>query len=629
MLSLRGVSELHWRSQNRLATPVVSPSDSTALIYSSTISFGPQDSDAWWIAYDAIQVANRELQTSNALLRDSKPPHLAISRIEGAISPSAMARHVSATGWKPVQAEIKISQIGKVVEMFGGEQLYGNDLSVALRELIQNASDAVRFRRELEPHGSSYEGKITVRLNDCKDSSGNYWLDVEDDGLGMSEAVLTGPLIDFGSSYMSSALVKYERPGLLSKGKKRIGQFGIGFFSSFMLSDEILVTSRPFDTGSNEQRTLHFKDGLGHRPVLLSDQNIGISFATSTRIRLKISEKNHKKLLRLPSNGRGEGNAISLQGLVGVICPMLDVDIAVDTNGNNKIIHHRKWFDEDRLNWLRRITAAEARNDIQLDKHLTEAAPLLDFIDPTEPNAGLACITSSAAGGVSTVGTLRESIVFNQFRDEFAGVIDYTPADPRRSRGAPKAGYKISTWASTQAIKHNEAHTKSFDLSRVAQRVADFGGDASPIALMLLNRELKDLPTIFNFIKDKGAVYAPLKYADFNNKEIAITVVRERHSGLLDHYRPGELEYLLPTIEACTDASSKLYRIPGDDNDSDIGFYSLLSNFAKKQGFALIGEVISHIEFAKYVGPDSPREDLEHGKIIGCSGLKIHIKSPD
>ncbi|EJU10736.1 molecular chaperone of HSP90 family protein [Sphingomonas sp. LH128] len=212
---------------------------------------------AWWIAYDALRVANHELQATDALLRDLALPPLQVNRIRGAETPDRLSALVQVNGWHPVLADVRISRVDRIVELFGGEKLYGHQMWVPVRELIQNAADAIRYRRELEPVTSAYSGRIVARLRD--DGSEHVWIDVEDDGIGMSEAVLTGPLIDFGESYISSSLVKAERPGLLSKGRKRTGKYGIGFFSAFMIADEISVLSRPFDAGVDQSRTLNTK----------------------------------------------------------------------------------------------------------------------------------------------------------------------------------------------------------------------------------------------------------------------------------------------------------------------------------------------------------------------------------
>jgi hypothetical protein len=623
MLRLHGVSELHWRAQNRLAAPVVSPYDSTALIFNSTIPFAPEDSDSWWIAHDAIQVANRELQASNALLRDLRLPSFAISRIEGALSPSALARFVAVRGWRPVQAEVKITQVQKVVEMFGGEQLYGHDSSVALRELIQNAADAIRFRRELEPDSAGYQGQIIVRLRPCEDDTNAFWLDVEDDGLGMSEAVLTGPLIDFGSSYVSSALVKAERPGLLSKGKKRIGKFGIGFFSSFMISDEVKVTSRSFDAGREALRTLYFQNGLGHRPLLLEEQPLGLSIMTSTRVRLRLTHESHAKLLTFPPTYNNQKKPITLPELVGALCPTLDVNVYVEVDGNLCLTHSRAWMQEDRLKWLRRIIVARTHSHEGIDKHLAESVQLLNYIDEADPSAGLACISGLGGAGVPSVGTLRASSVFSAFSDDFVGVIDFEPEDPRRGRGKAKASEKLPAWASDQAKRHQKIGTAPDVLVKIAQHVADFEGDASPIAVMRFNQKLVGIDVILNSLMNSEIIYAPLKYRGNNDTEVVITRVRERHSGYIDNYRPGELELLVPTIESGSEDNSNYYTVPYNKSTAEFGIFNIIFKLAAKSGFLIRAEIIERIEFAKYIGEASVRDGLVPGKIIACPGIKL------
>src|SRR3546814_289514 len=122
--------------------------------------------------------------------------------------------------------------------------------TVSLRELIQNAADAVQARRRFDERDSDY-GLISVGLEDRVDGT---WLLVEDNGIGMSELVLTGPLLDFGTSFWRSPLAMDEFPGLMAAGMTAIGRFGIGFFSVFMLGSEVRVYSRRFDLGVGDGR---------------------------------------------------------------------------------------------------------------------------------------------------------------------------------------------------------------------------------------------------------------------------------------------------------------------------------------------------------------------------------------
>ena len=89
--------------------------------------------------------------------------------------------------------------------------------------LIQNAVDAIRARRLVDDNASS--GKIKVRFG--KDIEGD-WVEVEDNGIGMSIDVLGGSLLDFGPSFWGSRQMIEEFPGLIGKGFSPTGTFGIG-----------------------------------------------------------------------------------------------------------------------------------------------------------------------------------------------------------------------------------------------------------------------------------------------------------------------------------------------------------------------------------------------------------------
>ena len=88
ILKLRGLSESHWRAQNKLTAPVVDGDDPKSLIFSSSNPYFEADADAWWIAYDAIQVAHAELQASSVLLNDLRLPTFSVDRIRSAESPT-------------------------------------------------------------------------------------------------------------------------------------------------------------------------------------------------------------------------------------------------------------------------------------------------------------------------------------------------------------------------------------------------------------------------------------------------------------------------------------------------------------------------------------------------------------
>src|SRR5206468_1958031 len=127
------------------------------------------------------------------------------------------------------ETQVRISDTAGLVQMLGGDRLYGNRPEVPLRELIQNSADAIRTRRALQNRGCEF-GRIIVRPGRDAETK-QSWVEVEDNGVGMSKEVLTGPLLDFGSAFWGTTLVHREFPGLAASGVQTTGQFGIGFFS--------------------------------------------------------------------------------------------------------------------------------------------------------------------------------------------------------------------------------------------------------------------------------------------------------------------------------------------------------------------------------------------------------------
>lgn len=136
----------------------------------------------------------------------------------------------------PHQYEFDIDQ-ARVLDLLTGHTLY-NDSSVVLRELTQNAVDAVRLQNsgpEGEP-SANHLGVVKVRWDSTR-----RVLEVEDHGTGMTQQMIEDNFLKVGSSrYRDDEFVKrYPRFHAISR-------FGIGVLSTFMLADSVeVVTSHP------------------------------------------------------------------------------------------------------------------------------------------------------------------------------------------------------------------------------------------------------------------------------------------------------------------------------------------------------------------------------------------------
>ena len=203
----------------------------------------------------------------------------------GAENPETLAKQIVAHGWRPVNAEIMVSDPIHLARTLGGRNLYGDRVISPIRELLQNAVDAVRARRKMEGRSSEW-GKITLSFENLGDA---IWLHIDDNGIGMSERTIVGALLDFGGSLWRSGRLQQEWPGLESKGLESIGKYGIGFFSIFLLGDQVKVASKRYDGGAADIRVLEFSE-IGRRPILRSGSMSELPADCNTRVSVKIND---------------------------------------------------------------------------------------------------------------------------------------------------------------------------------------------------------------------------------------------------------------------------------------------------------------------------------------------------
>jgi len=117
-----------------------------------------------------------------------------------------------------------------------------SEKEIFLRELISNASDASdKLRFEALKDDSLYEedADLKIRVEYNKD---NKTITVLDNGIGMSREDVVehlGTIAKSGTQEFFKSLT-----GDQSKDSRMIGQFGVGFYSSFMVSEKVEVTTR-------------------------------------------------------------------------------------------------------------------------------------------------------------------------------------------------------------------------------------------------------------------------------------------------------------------------------------------------------------------------------------------------
>ena len=157
-----------------------------------------------------------------------------------------------------------------------------SEREIFLRELISNASDALDKRKYLsltdkKIAGSSEAPEIKIEINNKEKT-----LTISDNGIGMNEEDLKSSL---GTIARSGTKAFLEQISKNSKEKKSdmsmIGQFGVGFYASFMVADNVEVVSKK---AGEEQAWKWFSDGkTGFNLEKSNKDNIGTSITLSLK----------------------------------------------------------------------------------------------------------------------------------------------------------------------------------------------------------------------------------------------------------------------------------------------------------------------------------------------------------
>ena len=116
---------------------------------------------------------------------------------------------------------------------------------IFLRELISNASDAIDklyYKSLTDKSIKVNKDDLEISINFDKDLR---TITVSDNGCGMSESDLENNL---GTIAKSGSLAFKEMNEVKNKDIDIIGQFGVGFYSAFMVADEITVMSKAYDS---------------------------------------------------------------------------------------------------------------------------------------------------------------------------------------------------------------------------------------------------------------------------------------------------------------------------------------------------------------------------------------------
>lgn len=477
-----GESVNHWKFQEKLYQPRL---EGDRLIYTAKSSFNIEDASAWWLCFDILNAIDNELRKVDSLLADTHRERFAARGVSQAEEPSRLSRIIKTDGWQPVDTSIRVSAVADLISTLGGRDLYGDRVTPPLRELIQNAADAVRARRLIDNLPEDW-GEIIISTG--QDSSG-CWIQIQDTGIGMSGAVITGPLLDFGTSFWSSTLMHEQFPGLAAKGFQATGRYGIGFFSIFMWGERVEIVTQKFDKGRADTLVLSFKKGLRERPLLRQAKQDEYISDGGTSVKVWLSDA--IILDKLMSIFEDE-QKLSLAQVCAKIAPCLDVTIRVKDEKDSAIaVKANDWLSISDEDLLKRIAPEELKRNIKADDSTPKIGvyPKLKIINNCEGKPiGRAAICnrrifSSHSGGIVTVGGLRASSLGG-----IIGVLIGTPTRATRDAAIPIISMPIlREWAIEERdARLREGYTNE-DLNQIADTLVCLGVEPIDFPIAKIN----------------------------------------------------------------------------------------------------------------------------------------------
>ena len=187
---------------------------------------------------------------------------------------------------------------GKLLDLLVGHTIY-NDPTVAIRELIQNAIDAVRYQCHLDTIQQSSVAtmpKLGGVVVTWDESAG--LLTVGDNGTGMDLDTIRHNLMKVGASF-------YNSPEFLAEHSdfSPISRFGIGILTCFMVSDDIEIITCRRDKGFRIRMTSVHADYLLRElpkgdPLLTGLEPHGTRVQLRLRQSIDVSKRSILEILR-------------------------------------------------------------------------------------------------------------------------------------------------------------------------------------------------------------------------------------------------------------------------------------------------------------------------------------------
>lgn len=192
---------------------------------------------------------------------------------------------------KPIEKIKFNAEVDKVLQLMI-HSLYTNK-DTFLRELVSNAADAcdkLKYEANTKENITAEAFKIKISIDEAKGE-----LTIQDNGIGMTRQ----ELIDNLGTIASSGTQKFlKRASDNPKDLQLIGQFGVGFYSAFMVADEVTVISR---RATKKEAWQWFSKGDGEFSLSKPDRPFDAQHGTIVILKMREDERDYLNRFKITS----------------------------------------------------------------------------------------------------------------------------------------------------------------------------------------------------------------------------------------------------------------------------------------------------------------------------------------
>eukprot|EP00427_Karlodinium_veneficum_P016710 CAMPEP_0169139996 /NCGR_PEP_ID=MMETSP1015-20121227/43340_1 /TAXON_ID=342587 /ORGANISM="Karlodinium micrum, Strain CCMP2283" /LENGTH=772 /DNA_ID=CAMNT_0009205885 /DNA_START=69 /DNA_END=2387 /DNA_ORIENTATION=+ len=193
-----------------------------------------KENEAKTDALDNLLLALNPIAAGPRRIPESMTNHLA--RANARYPAFLMSEDAEAPKGDTYKFEAEVSKVMDIII----NSLY-SDKDIFLRELVSNAADACDKKRFETVGEGAYQGRVRI----TPDRDGNT-ITIEDNGIGMTKEELQtnlGRIAQSGTKKFQQALEEKDK----GEESSLIGQFGVGFYSAFLVADKVTVITKSVD----------------------------------------------------------------------------------------------------------------------------------------------------------------------------------------------------------------------------------------------------------------------------------------------------------------------------------------------------------------------------------------------